>query len=396
VCTFQTLCARLLRATARDIGLPPRFAVCQENEGLALAAWAFDARGQAAQDVYAAIVNAKVEAAPDDVSLEFPSPDVAARVFARLGSADRARRALAYQQALAGRGALDFGDLAYYTRAMLAQPDIRRRWEARFDFVQVDGMQDLHPSEYEIARLLAQRSGNLALFGDPAQAIDGWRGSQPERVVAQFEQDFRPSRLPLAESYRATRVLLQAADSFARNCGGFGGRYAGLLPAAECLPGTPIEIAARRDAAGEAVWIADRLRTLSHTTRHLPGPAGEEFAFARAAVLTRTADRAAAMRAVIAGRRADQVTVCAARQAAGLEFDYVFIAGAVDGEFPSPGAPGEDRRERARQEEQLFHVAMTRARKRLFISCHTVNAQGGDKRHSPYLDLIDPAYCAEV
>jgi DNA helicase-2/ATP-dependent DNA helicase PcrA len=80
-------------------------------------------------------------------------------------------------------------------------------------------------------------------------------------------------------------------------------------------------------------------------------------------------------------------------QAKGLEFDHVFIAGAVQDEFPSFFA---SKPEQHREEERLFYVAMTRARKRLFISRHIRNERSFVRNPSPYLSGIDPAYCAEV
>jgi superfamily I DNA/RNA helicase len=56
---------------------------------------------------------------------------------------------LAYHQHLAERNALDFPDLLYRTRAMLALlPEKRAKWSARFQWIQMDEVQDTHVSEY--------------------------------------------------------------------------------------------------------------------------------------------------------------------------------------------------------------------------------------------------------
>jgi DNA helicase-2/ATP-dependent DNA helicase PcrA len=245
--TFHELCAYLLRAEAREIGLPADFVIYDDEDAQELVREVFDikratadqkARNQLTQKLYADLVDAKQDAGADLLSLRFPAASVAERVFARLGSPERVAQAIRYQRALEQRHALDFGDLVYFARAMLLdRPDIFDRWSRRFDLIQIDEMQDTHPAEYEIARVLARRSGNLAMIGDLAQTIYGWRGSQPAEVLAAFARDFSPARFTLVENYRATRALLKAADSFARGCNGLDGRYTPLVPAPECEPG---------------------------------------------------------------------------------------------------------------------------------------------------------------
>lgn len=80
----------------------------------------------------------------------------------------------------------------------------------------------------------------------------------------------------------------------------------------------------------------------------------------------------------------NRLPILTVHQAKGLEFDNVFIAGAVDGDFPSWMSANEGRVE---EERRLFYVAVTRARQRLFISWHK-QWQDRDKQRSPFLDAI--------
>ncbi len=63
----------------------------------------------------------------------------------------------------------------------------------------------------------------------------------------------------------------------------------------------------------------------------------------------------------------EKVYLLTVHQAKGLEFDTVFIAGATDRQFPSSRSEKEGHLD---EEHRLFYVAMTRARRRLFISHH--------------------------
>lgn len=82
--------------------------------------------------------------------------------------------------------------------------------------------------------------------------------------------------------------------------------------------------------------------------------------------------------------------------AKGLEFENVFVVGLEQGLFPHAGF-GEERD--IEEERRLFYVALTRARKRLFLSRAMVRTVYGDRRVSPASEfladidenLIDPA-----
>lgn len=66
--------------------------------------------------------------------------------------------------------------------------------------------------------------------------------------------------------------------------------------------------------------------------------------------------------------------------AKGLEFDYVFISGMEDGLFPHLAMGQEDEKLRLEEERRLFYVALTRARKKLFLSLALFRMVFGDKQ----------------
>jgi DNA helicase-2/ATP-dependent DNA helicase PcrA len=315
--TFHALCAYMLRAEAREIGLPADFVIYDEQDAEELVTTTFSInqryidqrdRNKVKRECMTAIADAKMHAAPHLLSLNFPAPPNARQIFSCMEAPD-VQRAMSYQETLQDHHALDFGDLVYFTRAMLhCVPEIQQRWARRFDFIQVDEMQDTHPTEYEIVRTLAMQSGNLAMIGDLAQTIYGWRGSKPTEVVADFKRDFKPATLPLTKNYRATRVLLKASDSFACSCNRLGGRYTTLIPSDECQQGDNIEIATCQSEIDEATWIGQRLMALSNGSalamrgNQISSPT---FAFSKVAVLGRTNKRAQRIFEVIRARFGD-------------------------------------------------------------------------------------------
>ena len=68
----------------------------------------------------------------------------------------------------------------------------------------------------------------------------------------------------------------------------------------------------------------------------------------------------------------DVVKVMTIHTAKGLEFDTVFVGGLVGGQFPSKRLRNEDELE---EERRLFYVAVTRAKKRLYLSSY--ESKGG-------------------
>ena len=81
----------------------------------------------------------------------------------------------------------------------------------------------------------------------------------------------------------------------------------------------------------------------------------------------------------------NQVPIITIHQAKGLEFDTVFIAGVSEGGIPSFFSV---RDEKLEEEKRLFYVAMTRAKKRLFISAYLKNSWNKCTKPSNFINLI--------
>ena len=212
--TFHGLCAYILRVEAANVGLPADFAIYTDSDCIELVKAVFSIPNpKTAEEVYRKLQDCKTNVSPRKLQTTTTFEELY-----QFLDHDNIEGAIAYQTALQSAHALDFADLVYYLRAMLRQrPEIRDRWQNRFDFVQVDEVQDTHIAEYEIIQCLAGNSGNLAMIGDMDQSIYGWRGSEPERVLQQFREDFSPAEYELVYNYRATRALITTASCFA-NC----------------------------------------------------------------------------------------------------------------------------------------------------------------------------------
>jgi len=91
-----------------------------------------------------------------------------------------------------------------------------------------------------------------------------------------------------------------------------------------------------------------------------------------------------------AGEGQEAVQLMSVHAAKGLEFDVVFITGLEQGLFPHENSINQGR-EGLEEERRLMYVALTRARKRLYVSCAQTRMLHGQTRYcvpSNFLDEI--------
>ena len=84
-----------------------------------------------------------------------------------------------------------------------------------------------------------------------------------------------------------------------------------------------------------------------------------------------------------------RIPIITIHQAKGLEFDTVFLAGAQENRFPSYGAIKDGNLE---EEKRTFYVAITRAKKKLYVSYYTQGWYGKLNKKSQFLDLLPQEY----
>jgi DNA helicase-2/ATP-dependent DNA helicase PcrA len=77
------------------------------------------------------------------------------------------------------RGLLDFDDLLLAWRAMLNDPVLGESIRSLWDYVLVDEYQDVNRLQVDIVTALRPNGDGLTVVGDDAQAIYGFRGSDP-------------------------------------------------------------------------------------------------------------------------------------------------------------------------------------------------------------------------
>src|SRR6202035_1413064 len=87
------------------------------------------------------------------------------------------------------------------------------RYQEAFRHVLVDEYQDTNHARSRLLPLLAGERRNLAVVGDDAQSIYGFRGADIRNIL-DFEQDFPDAHVvKLEQNYRSTQTILSAANA---------------------------------------------------------------------------------------------------------------------------------------------------------------------------------------
>ncbi len=209
VCTFHSLCARLLRQHATEAGLDANYSIFDQadrkraiKEAIKQAELSTDQFTPAAME--SVISRAKNEL-QDAAAFAAESSDWSVRTIGRVYKA--------YEAILQEQNALDFDDLLMRMATLLRDnATLRDLLEDRFRYVLIDEYQDTNRAQYMIARALTMRRKNICATGDPDQSIYAWRGADISNIM-DFEHDYPDARVVrLEQNYRSTKAILSAAS----------------------------------------------------------------------------------------------------------------------------------------------------------------------------------------
>jgi len=238
-----------------------------------------------------------------------------------------------------------------------------------FDHVLVDEYQDINSTQIKLIDIL--KPGNLFCVGDPRQSIYGWRGSDIKYIL-NFRKKYPGCEVTtLTRNYRSTKRIVELINNSIKNMGladlkaeiegggdinllSFGSEDAefefvmqGILSSE--LPRSEIFVLARTN--GQLNDLSDRmkLRKIRHVVR------SDEV-----------------KKSVFAER--DDVTLATIHAIKGLEAEMVFVIGCSGNNFPCKGSEHPvvemvrmDEYDREEEELRLLYVAMSRARKSLYL-----------------------------
>jgi superfamily I DNA/RNA helicase len=211
ICTFHSLCVRILRQHIEKLGYKRNFVIYDESEQLG-----------AIKKILAQI-SAKGEKTDPAAILallsRFRNGGERAAVFG-----DPSVRAMAehvrsrYESALRACNAVDFDDLILLTlRLFKEHPGALEACRAKYRYVMVDEYQDTNAAQFQLVKALTQEHRNLCVVGDDDQSIYGWRGAEIANLL-DMEKHFPETKvIKLEQNYRSTNTILNAANAIIKH-----------------------------------------------------------------------------------------------------------------------------------------------------------------------------------
>ncbi|HET7624725.1 MAG TPA: UvrD-helicase domain-containing protein [Verrucomicrobiae bacterium] len=209
ICTFHSLCVRILRQHIEKLGYKRNFVIYDEAEQLG-------AIKKILAQFYA--------------KGEKTDPAAILSLLSRLkngginGIVDESARAVArhirsrYESALRACNAVDFDDLILLTLKLFSEhPDALEACRAKYRYVMVDEYQDTNASQFQLVQALTGEHRNLCVVGDDDQSIYGWRGAEISNLL-DMEKFFPEVKvIKLEQNYRSTNTILKAANTIIKN-----------------------------------------------------------------------------------------------------------------------------------------------------------------------------------
>ena len=291
-----------------------------------------------------------------------------------------------YQETLSGLGQIDFHDMINKAVDHVTSG----RYRSPYGYILVDEFQDISPARASLLKALLDQAPDAQLFavGDDWQAIFRFAGSDIA-IMREFEKRFGESeRLNLETTFRCSDRIAAVATKFV------------LSNAAQIRK----EVRAIRKAPGPSVHVGlpgKKASLLREVLDEIAADADKHDGRSTVLLLGRyrhtrpknLSDLARRYR----GLRFSSMTVHGSK---GLEADYVVVLGVCSGRNGFPTEITDDplldlvlsvpEGHPNAEERRLFYVALTRAKRRVFLV-----ADGG--RPSPFVkELIDDRYDVTV
>src|ERR1700741_377607 len=218
VSTFHSLCVRILRQDVEKLNdkYTRRFTIYDQDDSIRLIKQCirdlgYDEKYLAPRATQSAISSAKNHG-EDPTSFA-----------ARAEYMDERRAAMAkvyemYEARLHGNNALDFDDLLIKTVRLLRDvPEVREKYNNKFRYILVDEYQDTNSLQFELIRLITEKTKNIAVVGDEDQSIYKWRGADISNIL-NFEKHFPKTKtIRLEQNYRSTQTILDVAGAVVKN-----------------------------------------------------------------------------------------------------------------------------------------------------------------------------------
>ena len=211
VSTFHSMCVRILRNYADELGFSKQFVIYDSTDSLAVMKRLYkkigiDPRVLEPKTVLSRIDWAKnnfkdAESIRSDSYYQSDEAELMADLFQ------------AYQEELLACNAMDFGDLLCNALSLLKlDKKIREQLQSQFRYILIDEYQDTNQVQYLLMKTLSEEHQNICAVGDDDQSIYAFRGASIDKIL-NFSKDYPDAKVvTLNTNYRSTKNILNAAN----------------------------------------------------------------------------------------------------------------------------------------------------------------------------------------
>jgi DNA helicase-2/ATP-dependent DNA helicase PcrA len=210
VMTFHAACARMLRAEAHRLGYTRQFTIYDQADARRLVKRSLDELGVDTKRYTPGAVHHQIS----DAKNKLRDAEAYSRLTGSYFETTVADAYRIYERELHRMNAMDFDDLLVNAVNVLQLfQEVRDRFSTAFRHVLVDEYQDTNAVQYRWLQLLSSEHRNLAVVGDDAQSIYGFRGADIQNILS-FEETFPDAQVvKLEQNYRSTQTILSAANA---------------------------------------------------------------------------------------------------------------------------------------------------------------------------------------
>ncbi len=213
--TFHSIFARILRIESKHINYKNNFSIYDAEDSHSLVSNIISNQDIDIESLTANNIKHKISFMKNHMILpeEFKKNHVQSFIDEKVAQVFEE-----YQKRLVENNAMDFEDLLLKPIELFnSNSKILQKYKKQFKYILVDEFQDTNKAQYELLKLLVDKTGNICVVGDDAQSIYSWRGADLSNML-DFEKDFPKRKIfKLEQNYRSTKNILFAADSVIKN-----------------------------------------------------------------------------------------------------------------------------------------------------------------------------------
>ena len=390
ISTFHRFCRKVLREDIEALGIDYTrdFKALEENDQRKVVQTQIDYLQYSSfakpNDVLNFIKKCKaMDIRPSEAGDRAPDPDIS-QIYVEIYER--------YEKCLKEDGAIDYENQQLFTDTLFKTvPEVKVKWQEKFDLIFVDEYQDTDPVQYRIIKALTEKHLNLRVVGDDDQGIYGFRGADIQNVL-NFEKDYSDAKtIALEQNYRSTQQIVKASSALAD----FNPDRREKELFTNNFLGDKVKHLHCANHEEEAVSIADFISRAIQ----------EGWSFRDFAILCRTRWQAIAFKEAfkaseilfhVVEKSSDMadnvVSIMTIHQSKGLEFPNVFVTGVCTGLLPHYRANEKEWDEELR----LLYVAMTRAKNWLCLSSYDSDESQFQRGPSQFLKYIPPSLLESV